>query len=303
MLGAVIGDIAGSRFERQNHKSKDFSIFDESCRVTDDSILSAAVAEALLLEKACAEWSLKEIPKEIPKESPKERLGELALRSMQRLGRRYIDAGFSSQTRAWLMEEHPKPYGSKNNGAAMRVGPCGYAAGSLDEAKDLARAVTEISHNSPEGIRAAEDVASAIFLARQGKSKREIREHTDYQLDFTIDEIRDSYPFDYSCEGSVPQAIEAFLEAESFEDTIRTAISLGGDSDTLAAISGSIAEAFYGIPEALILGALPFLPEDLFSIILNFERQYPSRTKEGGTVFELMERAVREKNRSYTRDS
>ena len=162
----------------------------------------------------------------------------------------------------------------------MRISPCGFAAGSLEEAAQLSRAVTEVTHNHPEGIKAAEAVSSVIYLARTGKSRSELREFVEqryYPLDFTLDEIRPGYTFDVSCQGSVPQAIEAFLESTDFEDAIRNAISIGGDSDTIAAITGSMAQAFYGIPAELRGRILPYIRDDgLLQILRDFEQRYGS---------------------------
>ena len=261
MFGAVIGDIAGSRFEWNNVKTKDFELFAPRCSPTDDSIMTLAIARALLL---C--------------DGHPEKLGETAVRCMREAGRRYPHLGYGQRFHAWLMAEKPQPpYQSFGNGAAMRVSACGFAASSLSEALDMARRVTEVTHDHPEGIRGAQATAAVIWLARQRKSMDEIREHVRcnyYPLDTSLEQIRPGYTFDVSCQGSVPQAIEAFLEAEGFEDAIRNAISLGGDSDTLAAIAGSMAEAKFGVPEALRIRARFFLDEDMLAIIKNFENRF-----------------------------
>ncbi|MGI6075489.1 MAG: ADP-ribosylglycohydrolase family protein [Pyramidobacter sp.] len=235
MLGAIAGDVIGSPYERRGIKTKDFPLFSAGARFTDDTVMTLAVAEALM--EAGGRW---------------ENLGELAVKNMRLLGRRYPDCGYGSRFKAWLFSEDPRPYGSYGNGAAMRVSACGWAAESLEEACRLSRAVTKVSHNHPEALKAAEVVACCIFLARRGESRGEIRKFATARydpLDFTLDGIRGDYSFDSSCQGSVPQAIEAFLEAESFEDAVRGAVSLGGDSDTQAAIAGSIAEACWGVPD------------------------------------------------------
>ena len=263
MLGAIIGDIVGSRFEWTNHKSKEFRLFDRQCRPTDDSIMSLAVAKAILE----ADESF-------------ENLDAIATASMQELGRIYRNVGYGPKFAKWIWMNHPKPYNSFGNGSAMRVGACGFAAKSLEEAKKLSAKVTEISHNHPEGMKGAEAVSSAIFLARNGKSKEEIQKYildNYYQITFTLDRIRKSYKFDVSCQGSVPVAFEAFFEASDFEDAIRGAISVGGDSDTIAAITGSIAEAYFGIPEKLIKLTAPFLDQRELEILCAFEKKYPSK--------------------------
>lgn len=261
MFGAVIGDIAGSRFERFNYKGKDFDLFMARCHPTDDSGMTLAIAWALLM----CDGNL-------------EKLGETAVQCMRNIGYRYPHLGYGGHFRAWLRAQEPQPpYNSYGNGAAMRVSACGFAASSLEEALDMARRVTEVTHNHPEGLCGAAATTAVIWLARQGKSMDEIREHVCrnyYSLDKTLDEIRPDYHFDVSCQGSVPQAIEAFLEATDFEDAIRNAISLGGDSDTIAAITGGMAEAKFGVPEELRLRALPFLDAPFAAIIEAFEKRF-----------------------------
>ncbi len=260
MLGAVIGDIAGSRFEWNNTKSKDFELFTPECRYTDDSVMTLAVAKAVLNSRG----------------RPEE-LGKEAVRTMQSFGRRWARGCYGGSFSRWLMSDQPRPYGSWGNGSAMRVSACAWAADSLEEALDMAKRVTEVTHDHPEGIRGAQAVTAAIWLARNGAEKAEIRQHIEaryYRLDFTLDAIRPAYRFDVSCQGSVPQAIEAFLEAESFEDAVRNAVSLGGDSDTIGAIAGSIAEAFYGIPQALRERALAYLEGELKDVVGEFEASY-----------------------------
>lgn len=264
MLGAIIGDIAGSRYERKNIKSKDFPFFSLWDSMTDDSIMTLAVARALL---SCREDQTD--------------LSQQAIASMQDLGRKFPDCGFGGHFYGWIFSSCPLPYGSWGNGAAMRVSPCGWAGNSIREVKALSRAVTEVSHNHPEGLKGAEAAAVCVYLARNGCAKEEIRNYVQknyYTLDFTLEEIRDSYRFDVSCQGSVPQAIKAFLESTDFEDSIRNAISIGGDSDTVAAIAGSIGEAFYGIPEALRKEALTYFEsQELLDILQLFEEKYPAR--------------------------
>ncbi|MDD6190728.1 MAG: ADP-ribosylglycohydrolase family protein [Firmicutes bacterium] len=260
MIGTVIGDIVGSIYEFGNIKTKDFELFSNRSRFTDDTVMSIAIAKAIV---TCG--------KNI------EKLSEQAVECMQSFGNRYPNAGYGGRFRMWIYSACPKPYNSFGNGAAMRVGPCAYAADSLEEALKMSDAVTAVTHNHPEGIKGARAVTEAAFMALHGSDRKEISdmiENRYYNMDFCLDDIRDTYEFDVSCQGSVPQAIEAFLEADSFEDTIRNAVSLGGDSDTIAAIAGTIAEAYFGVPESLRAGAYDFLDENLIETLEKFEREY-----------------------------
>jgi len=270
MLGAIIGDIVGSRFEWNNNRSKQFDFLTYKCSVTDDSIMSLAIAKALLESKAGYSD-----------------LSENAVKYMQHIGRYYPNCGYGARFNDWIYSDNPKPYGSYGNGSAMRVSACGFVANSLEEAQKLSRAVTEVTHNHPEGLKGAEATAVAIFLARSGKNLLEIRDHITkiyYPLNFTLDGIRDSYEFNESCQDTVPQALEAFFESKNFEDAIRNAISIGGDSDTLAAITGGIAEAYYGIPTEIRKHALTFLDERLLKILVQFENKYPSKMEKINSV-------------------
>ena len=270
MIGAIVGDIVGSRFEWHNRKSKRFTFLKgehesrHPCRFTDDTVMTVAVADAILKWKASGDGSY-------------EALSAETVRSLQAFGRQFPHAGYGGSFRRWLRDENPQPYNSWGNGAAMRVSACGWAGRTLDEVKAMARAVTEVTHNHPEGIKGAEATAVATFLARTGKSKDEIRAvvvRDYYQLDFTLDEIRPAYEFDVSCQGSVPQALEAFFESTSFEDAIRNAISIGGDSDTIGAICGAVAGAFYGVPDEIRAKAETFLEEPLRQTLHNFEQTF-----------------------------
>ncbi|MDR1581162.1 MAG: N-6 DNA methylase [Synergistaceae bacterium] len=261
MLGAIIGDIVGSRFEWHNIKTKEFEFLTYKCEATDDSIMSLAVAKALLDCKG--DYSS---------------LGALTVKAMQEVGRPYPNCGYGGKFRHWMYSDNPAPYDSFGNGAAMRVSACGFVAQSLDEAIELSCKVTEVTHNHPEGLKGAEATTVCIFLAREGKSILEIRDYVDkryYPMNFTLDGICDSYQFNETCQNTVPQAIMAFLESTSFEDAIRNAISIGGDSDTLAAITGGIAEAYYGVPADIRKHALTFLDERLLGILTAFENSYP----------------------------
>ena len=258
MIGAIVGDIVGSRFEFDNVKSKDFVFFHPDCRVTDDSVMTLAVGDALL------EHREKGID-----------LTEAVVRKMQEWGRRYPDAGYGGMFVDWLEEKDPKPYHSWGNGAAMRVSFCGWAAKTLREAVRMAHEVTRVTHDHPEGLAGAEIVAALVFLARRGIGKEKLREYAEAHyrpLDFTLDAIRPGYAFDESCQGTVPQAIVAFLESRSFTDAVRNAISIGGDSDTLGAITGAIAEAYYGVPEKIREQALSYLDDGQKAALLACEK-------------------------------
>ena len=265
MLGAIIGDIVGSRFEWNNNKTKEFDFLTHKCFFTDDSVMSLAIAKAVLV---CG--------------NDYSKLSENAVKYMQEIGRPYSNCGYGGSFYNWMYSCDPKPYNSYGNGAAMRVSACGFAAKTIEEAIVLSNYVTKVTHNHPEGIKGAEATAVAIFLAKTGKNILEIREYIDknyYTMNFTLDSIRETYKFNETCQDTVPQAIEAFLESESFEDAIRNAISIGGDSDTLAAITGSIAEAYYGIPADIRNHALTFLDKKLLNILVEFENKYPSKVE------------------------
>lgn len=231
MYGAIIGDIVGSVYEFNNIKTKDFPLFSKRSTYTDDSIMTIAVAKALVHSRD-NQTSFK----------------AALIRYMREYGKQYPYAGYGGMFAQWLTTDAPMPYNSFGNGSAMRVLPCGLIAVTLQEALDLAKASAEVTHNHPEGIKGAQATAAAVFLAKYGKSKDEIKEYVEdnfYNLNMTLNDIRPNYYFNETCQETVPQAIIAFLESESYEDAIRNAVSLGGDSDTLAAITGSIAWAFY----------------------------------------------------------
>ena len=239
MYGAILGDIIGSPYEfDMGDKTKDFPLFKKDSMFTDDSVMTIAVAEALLCDTR-----------------DPERIKTRLVNSMKRWGRKLPDAGYGGMFYRWLFEDDPQPYGSFGNGSAMRVASAGWLYDTLEETRKMAGLTAEVTHNHPEGIKGAECVASVIWLARNGKSKQEIREYVirefGYDLSRTCDEIRPGYYHVESCQQTVPEAVTAFLEGESFEDVIRTAVSLGGDCDTLTCIAGSMAEAFYGVPEEL----------------------------------------------------
>lgn len=257
MIGAIVGDIVGSRFEWNNIKNKEFSLFTDACRPTDDTNMTLAVAKAIL---EC--------------DGNYETLSEQAAKCMREVGRRYPDCGFGGMFSRWLKSDDMGDYNSFGNGSAMRVSPCGFAANSLTEAIMLSESVTKVTHSHPEGLKGAEAITKAIFMARNGSSKEEIRECISemYNLNFTLDDIREEYEFDVSCQGSVPQAIAAFLESESFEDAIRNAVSIGGDSDTIAAMTGGIAEAYYGVTVDIREKAESYLDDYQLGILREFEK-------------------------------
>ena len=271
MIGAIIGDIVGSRFEWNNIKSKDFDFLTYKCFPTDDSVMTLALAQAILVSK--------------PDHSD---LSKNAVECMQSVGRNYPDCGYGGGFYKWMFSDDPKPYNSYGNGAAMRVSAAGFAANSIEEAKDISKKITEVTHNHPEGIKGAEATAISIYMAKTGSSLLEIRDYIDknyYSMDFTLDGIRATYKFNETCQGTVPQALMAFFESTDFEDAIRNAISIGGDSDTLAAICGGVAEAYYGVPAEIRKHALTFLDQRLLKILVEFENKYsPAMEKKVGGV-------------------
>lgn len=264
MLGAIIGDIVGSRFEFQNHRSEDFDFFAKDCFATDDSIMSLAVAMAIMEATKTESLVSRSHTSEFHNA-----LSELTVKYMQEIGRKYPNCGFGSRFYQWVFSDNPQPYNSFGNGAAMRVSPAGFAASDVADAARLAETITAVTHNHEEGIKGGKATAVAIVMARQGSLKSEIRERIVaeyYPLDFRIDDIRATYCFNETCQETVPQAIMCFLESTSFEDAIRTAISLGGDSDTIGAITGAIAEAYYGVSDGIQGKALAYLDDELRSI-------------------------------------
>lgn len=260
MYGAILGDIIGSPFEfDRGDKTKDFKLFSRRSHYTDDSVMTLAVCEALL--KVGQDATVKEIE-------------DAVISSMQSWGRRYPHAGYGGYFRRWLTACHPEPYNSFGNGSAMRVSAVGWLYDSLENTRTVAKATANVTHNHPEGIKGAEATASAIFMARNGSSKEEIKKYIEnefhYDLNRTLDEIRPSYHMDETCQKTVPEAIIAFLEAKDFEDAIRNAVSLGGDTDTLGAITGSIAEAYYGIPEWLMTECRKRINKDMRVVLDDF---------------------------------
>ena len=275
--GAIIGDIAGSRFEWHPHKSKDFELLVERestikdedypliikkerrCYFTDDTVMTLAIANALM-------------------ESRKKEfldLEMLTIESMQFYGNLFPHAGYGRGFKNWLFSLDPQPYRSYGNGSAMRVSAVAYFANSIKTVKELSRTVTGVTHNHPEGIKGAEATAVCTYMALNGYSKEEIIAEAKkyYNLDFDYQDLLKNYHFDETCQGTVPQSIFAFAISTSYEDAIRTAISMGGDADTMGAITGAIAGAYYGVPEALKAKAEKFLPNYLLSVVKQFEKQ------------------------------
>ena len=252
MLGAILGDMVGSLFEfdHNNYKHKDFPLLSEKSHFTDDTVMTVAVARGLIAGQGDAQKTFAEVQNE-----------------MQHWGKAYPDAGYGGMFGQWLYAEHPQPYGSFGNGSAMRVAAAGWLFDTLDKTLKMARVTAEVTHNHPEGIKGAQATAAAIFLARTGHSKPEIRQYVGqtfgYDLSRTCDEIRPGYRHVETCQQTVSEAIIAFLESTGFEDALRNAVSLGGYSDTLACITGGIAEAFYGMPTELRAETLKRLPEDI----------------------------------------
>lgn len=260
MYGAILGDIIGSPFEfDRGDKTKDFKLFSRRSHFTDDSVMTLAVCEALL--KVGQDATVKEIE-------------DAVITSMQSWGRRYPHEGYGGYFRRWLTARHPEPYNSFGNGSAMRVSAAGWLYDSLEKTRVVAKATANVTHNHPEGIKGAEATASAIFMARNGSSKEEIKKYIEnefhYDLNRTLDEIRPSFHMDETCQKIVPEAIIAFLEARDFEDAIRNAVSLGGDTDTLGAITGSIAEAYFGISETLISECRNRINKDMRDVVDTF---------------------------------
>lgn len=262
MIGAIIGDIVGSRFENSDPVPKGFEFFTQECKFTDDSAMSLAICDALM--KCKPDFS---------------DLSEKAVSSMQEIGNYYFKKlPFGGLFKGWLKDL--KPRNSCGNGAAMRVSGCGYVGKTIEEVKLLSKVVTEVSHNHPEGLKGAEATAVAVFLARTGKSLVEIQEYIEknyYSLDFNLSDIRKIFGFSDKCQGTVPPALKSFFESTDFETTIRNAVYLDGDTDTLAAIAGSVAEAYYGVPKFMREQAVSFLDDRLLKILHDFEDKYPPK--------------------------
>ncbi|TAF63469.1 MAG: dinitrogenase reductase [Cytophagales bacterium] len=254
MIGAVAGDVIGSVYEWNNVKKTTFNLFNPKCKFTDDTVLTIAIADSILNQKDFA-------------------------KTVWEYGQKYPNRGYGGSFKNWLQNTDLQPYGSFGNGSAMRVSAVGFAFNDIETVIEVAKQTAEITHNHPEGIKGAQSTAAAILLARQGASKQTIKEFItekfNYNLDFTIDAIRPVYSFDVTCQGSVPQAIVAFLESTDFESAIRLGISIGGDSDTIACIAGGIASAYYKqIPAEIIDFVVSRLPEEYIDIMNQFDKKY-----------------------------
>lgn len=257
IIGVIAGDIIGSTREFNSIKTKDFNLFTENSIFTDDTVMTLAIAKWLCEDKTSK---------------------DVLIENLKLFGNRYPNAGYGGMFRKWLAQDSPESYGSWANGSAMRVSPCAWVAESLEEAQKLARLSAIVTHDHPEGIKGALATSDAIYLARIGASKDEIRQHVeihyDYDLSRTVDEIRPDYSFDVSCAGSVPESIICFLDAEDFEDTIRNAVSLGGDADTQAAIAGSIASAYWDVSKNIAFKSIHRLDYFLLNAFVEFEEKF-----------------------------
>jgi ADP-ribosylglycohydrolase len=257
MLGAIAGDVIGSVYEARPIKTTDFPLFDEACRFTDDTVLTVAVADCLLH-------------------------GRTYVDAFHEYWRTYPHAGFGGSFTHWALSKNLKPYNSWGNGSAMRVSPVAYACDRMSEVLAEAERSASITHSHEEGIRGAQATAAAVFLARQGEDKVKIREyvesHFGYDLHRTLDQLRPDYQFDVSCQGSVPESIISFLESDDFESSLRNAISLGGDADTMACIAGAIAEPFYGgVPQSIARRVVKRLDDSLRKVLDEFTSRYIDR--------------------------
>jgi len=261
MIGAIAGEIIGSYYEFHKIKTKKFELFHPESKFTDDTTLSMAIAKSILDN-------------------------ESYLNNVVDFGLRYFEVGYGSGFKKWLKGKEHLPYNSWGNGSAMRVSPIAWAFDTEEKVLEEARKSAEITHNHPEGIKGAEATALAILMARKGATKKEIRERIStefaYDLSRTVDEIRPEYKFEVSCQKSVPESIICFLDSDSFEDCIRNCISLGGDADTMGAIAGGIAEAYYGVPKEIKEKVLSYLPNEFLEIFERFQKRYKNKIKKKG---------------------
>lgn len=263
MIGAILGDMVGAPYEfDRGSKRKDFEMWIPRVHFTDDTVMTVAVAQALL---------------SLDRDAGEEEIKNAVIRSMQDWGRRYPNAGYGGRFIGWLFDDDPQPYNSWGNGSAMRVSSVGWLYDSIERTREVARRTAEVTHNHPEGIKGAEAAASVIFMARKGFDKDAIKSYIvrefGYDLSRTCDQIRPSYHHVESCQETVPEAITAFLEGNDFEDVIRTAVSLGGDCDTLTCIAGGMAEAYYGIPEDMAAKAKERLKSDMLEVLDDFNKR------------------------------
>ena len=260
MYGAIIGDIVGSRFEfDRGNKSREFELFGKGCEFTDDTVMTVAVAEALM---------------DAGKDADEKTVKEHLIRSLKKWGQKYPDAGYGARFIDWVLSDDAKPYVSYGNGSGMRVSPAGWLYDSMERTREVARWTAEITHNHPEGIKGAESTAAGIFLARDRASLKEISDYIEkefgYDLSRTLDEIRPYYHHVEDCMKTIPEAFECFLESESYESCLRNVMYIGGDTDTLGAIAGAIAEAYWGVPEELKRQAEKYIDEDINAMIAKF---------------------------------
>ena len=260
MYGAIIGDIVGSRFEfEDNHKSRDFDLFTPECDYTDDTVMTIAVAEALM---------------DVGPDAGEDEVKETLIKSMKKWGQKYPYAGYGSRFIDWVLSDDSEPYGSYGNGSGMRVSSVGWLYDTIERTREVARWTAEVTHNHPEGIKGAESTAAAIFMAHHGASKDEIKAYIEnefgYDLSRTLDDIRPDYTHVEDCMHTMPEAFECFLEADSYESTLRNVMYIGGDTDTLGAIAGAIAEAAWGIPFGMLTEAMKFIPQDFKAVVNRF---------------------------------
>lgn len=274
MFGAIIGDIIGSRFEfDRGNKSREFELFTDECDFTDDTVMTIAVAEAL---------------KDAGPDADEKTVKDLLIKSMKKWGKMYPHAGYGARFIDWVLTDDPKPYGSYGNGSGMRVSSVGWLYDSLDRTREVARWTAEVTHNHPEGIKGAESTAAAIYLARQKTAKEDIKKYIEdefgYDLSRTLDEIRPDYCHVEDCMHTMPEAFTCFFEADSYEETIRNVMYIGGDTDTLGAIAGAIAEAYWGIPAHILLKIGLYVPEEFQKVMGRFKEsildKYPKNPKE-----------------------
>ena len=262
IIGAICGDIIGSTREFNSIKTKDFELFPYKSGFTDDTVMTLAIANWLFENKDSK---------------------DVLINNLRVFGNRYPNAGYGRMFCNWIQQDFPKPYGSWANGSAMRVSPCAWVADSLEESQKLAELSAIVTHDHPEGVKGALATCDAIYLARTGLDKDEIKAHVErnygYDLSRSVDEIRPTYVFDVSCKGSVPESIICFLQAEDFEDTIRNAVSLGGDADTQAAIAGSIASAYWDVPKSIAEESIRCLDDFLLEVFIDFEEKFMGSEK------------------------
>lgn len=276
MIGAIIGDIVGSRFEfDQGDKSREFELFNRRNCFTDDTVMTIAVAEALM---------------DVGKDAGEEEVKAALIKSMKKWGQKYPNAGYGARFIRWVLSEDPKPYGSYGNGSGMRVSSVGWMYDTIERTREVARWTAEVTHNHPEGVKGAEATAAAIFMARTMASFEEIAAYITkefgYDLSRTLDQIRPKYHHVEDCMHTMPEAYECFLESESYESCLRNVMYIGGDTDTLGAISGAIAEAFWGIPVSIIVKADEYLTDDIRAVIARFNAMVRGKGKDAPNPYE-----------------